>query len=73
MQEIGRRDYIGDDGNHYVVVEFKPSIVRQSIAGGPVKVLGTAQFRLSTGEDLFEQGEDDVFEIEDTGIVIRPA
>lgn len=73
MQEIGRRDYIGDDGNQYVVVEYKRNIVRDPIAGGPVKVLGTARFRLSTGEDLFEQGEDDVFEIEDTGIVIRPA
>jgi hypothetical protein len=73
MQEIGRRDYIGDDGNHYVVVEFKPSIVRQPIAGDRVKVIGTSQFRLSTGEELFEQSEDDVFEIEDTGVVIRPA
>jgi len=72
MQEVSRRNYIGDDGLAYVVVEMKPVLTTKPIDGPAVTGYGTSEFRLE-GNGLLYDKDNDCFEIATTGVMIRPA
>ena len=72
MREVSRKNYIGDDGLTYVVVEMKPVLTTKPISGPTARGYGTSVFRLE-GNGLLYDKDDDCFEIATTGVTIRPA
>jgi len=71
MQEVGRKDYVGDDGKRYTVVELKPVLSVKLLNEPRLTGLGASVFQLANGGLLYDR-DDDCFEIAATGVVIRP-
>lgn len=71
--EVKRRNYLGNDGKPYTVVEWA-TVVSESLISGPrSSAHGTVDVLLADGTVLLDTDEDDVFEVSSTGVIIRPA
>jgi hypothetical protein len=71
--EVGRRNYIGNDGKSYTVVEWVNMVSENMISGQRPTAYGTTEVLLADGTSLLDTDEDDVFEISTSGVIIRPA
>lgn len=70
-REVDRFWCEGDDGKEYIVVEHRDFLIIEAMGGSRHELAGLLSYTLDDGSGVARSNEEDVFEIVDTGVVLR--